>query len=65
VSIPRSDLVELEVRRLDRLKTAGVVAAAGTILATTLIKMLQGEPGREPLPGGGGTEAIVFRISWP
>jgi hypothetical protein len=65
VSIPRTDLLELEVRRLDKMRTAGVVAGAATILATTLLNALKGEPGREPLPGGGGTEAIVFRLRWP
>ena len=65
VSIARGDLVELEVRRLDKVRTAGVVGGAALILATTLIKALKGEPGREPLPGGGGTDAIVFSIRWP
>jgi len=65
VSIPRTDLLELEVRKLDRFRTASVVAGAATILATSLIRALKGEPGREPLPGGGGTDAIVFSIRWP
>jgi hypothetical protein len=65
VSISRTDLVELEVRKLDKVRTAGVVAGIATILAATVVKALKGEPGREPLPGGGGTDAIVFRFSWP
>jgi len=65
VSIARGDLVELEVRKLDRVRTAGVVGGAAIVVATTLIKMLKGDPGREPLPGGGGTDAIVFRLRWP
>jgi hypothetical protein len=65
VSIPRSDLVELEVRKLDRWRTAGILGGAAVVLGVTLTKALKGEPGKEPLPGGGGTEAIVFRIAWP
>ena len=65
VSIPRSDLVELEVRRLDRVRTIGLVGGAAAILASALVKALQGDPGKEPLPGGGGTDNIVFRLRWP
>ncbi|HEX6316467.1 MAG TPA: hypothetical protein VFZ73_16465 [Gemmatimonadaceae bacterium] len=65
VSIPSSDLVELEVRRLDRWRTAGVLGGAAVVLGITLTNALKGEPGKEPLPGGGGTDAIVFRIAWP
>lgn len=65
VSIPRGDLVELEVRKMDRWRTLGVVGGAAVVLGVTLTKALKGEPGKEPLPGGGGTDAIVFRISWP
>ncbi len=65
VSIPRGDLVEFEVRKLDRWRTTGVVAGAAVVLGVTLVNALKGEPGKEPLPGGGGTDAIVFRIAWP
>jgi len=65
VSIPRGDLVELEVRKLDRWRTIGIVGGAAVVLGVTLTKALKGEPGKEPLPGGGGTDAIVFRIPWP
>jgi hypothetical protein len=65
VSIPRSDLVELEVRKLDRWRTMGLFGGAAVVLGVTLTKALNGEPGKEPLPGGGGTDAIVFRIAWP
>ena len=65
VSIPKGDLVELEVRKLDRWRTMAVAGGAAVILGITLNKALTGEPGREPLPGGGGTDAIVFRIAWP
>lgn len=65
VSITRGDLVELEVRKLDRWRTMGIVGGAAVVLGVTLTKALKGEPGKEPLPGGGGTDAIVFRIAWP
>ena len=65
VSIPRGELVELEVRKLDRWRTAGIVGGAAIVLGVTLTKALKGEPGKEPLPGGGGTDAIVFRFVWP
>ena len=65
VSIPRRDLVELEVRKLDRWRTMGIVGGAAVVLGLTITKALRGEPGKEPLPGGGGTDAIVFRIAWP
>jgi hypothetical protein len=35
VSIARGDLVELEVRKLDRVRTAGVVGGAAIVVATT------------------------------
>lgn len=65
VSIPRGDLLELEVRKLDRFRTYGLAAGAAIVIGGALIKSLKGEPGKEPLPGGGGTDAIVFRFSWP
>ena len=65
VSIPRGELVELEVRKMDRWRTMGIVGGAAVVLGVTLTNALKGEPGKEPLPGGGGTDAIVFRISWP
>ena len=50
-----------------------VIARAGSgweakdfaaIVGGVLIKSLTGEPGKEPLPGGGGTDAIVFSFRW-
>jgi hypothetical protein len=65
ISIPRSELVELEVRKLDRARTMGIVGAGAIVLGVTLVNALKGEPGKEPLPGGGGTDNVVFRIAWP
>jgi hypothetical protein len=65
VSIPRSDLVELEVRKLDRFRTGLVAGATAVVIGGILANSLRGEPGKEPLPGGGGTDAIVFLRWWP
>lgn len=65
VSILKNELLELEVRRIDRLRTAAVVGSAAILAGTILVKSLKGDPGKEPLPGGGGTDAIVFRFRWP
>ena len=65
VSILKSELLELEVRRIDRFRTAAVVGSAAIIAGTILVKSLKGDPGKEPLPGGGGTDAIVFLFRWP
>jgi hypothetical protein len=65
ISIARSDLVELEIRKLDRWRTVGVVGGAAVVVGLGLVKALKGEPGKEPLPGGSGTDAIAFPLRWP
>ena len=65
VSITRGDLVELEVRKLDRVRTVGLIGGAAFIVGGAIFRAMNGEPGKEPLPGGGGTDNIVFRIRWP
>lgn len=65
VSIPRGDLVELEVRKLDRFRTGILAGSAAVVIGGLLANSLKGEPGKEPLPGGGGTDAIVFLRWWP
>ena len=64
VSIPRGDLLELEVRRIDRLRTGALAGGAAIVIGSILVNALQGDPGKEPLPGGGGTDAIVFSLRW-
>ncbi|HEV8365282.1 MAG TPA: hypothetical protein VGQ52_17325 [Gemmatimonadaceae bacterium] len=59
VSIPRSEIVFLEIRELDRTRTYGVVGGAAIVVGVLLYKALKGEPGSERLPGGGGTDALV------
>ena len=65
VSILRNELLELEVRRMDRMRTIAVAGTAAIVVGSILIRSLRGEPGKEPLPGGGGTDAIVFSFRWP
>ena len=64
VSIARRDLLELEVRRLDRLRTGAIAGGAAVVIGGILVSALKGDPGKEPLPGGGGTDAIVFTLRW-
>ena len=66
VSIGRGELLELEVRKLDRTRTGLIVGATAAVAGSILIKSLRGDPGKEQLPGGGGTDNIVFlRVWWP
>ena len=64
VSIPRSEIVFLEIRELDRKRTFSLVGGAAIVAGVVLYKALKGEPGSERLPGAGGTDAIVpaFRV---
>lgn len=60
VSIPRSDLLELETRRLDRLRTAAVAGSAAILLAVIAINALENDPGTgNTPPGGGGNEVRI------
>jgi hypothetical protein len=64
IAVPRTDLIELETRQLDRTRTGGLIGIAAIILGVMLVDALNGEPGLDTPPGGGGTDAIVpvFRI---
>ena len=50
ITIPKSSLFEVEVRRLDRWKTVGIMAVAAAILSTIAIKQF----GNNGNPGGAG-----------
>lgn len=54
VSIARGELLELEARTLDRVRTGALAAAAAVVVGGVVIKALKGEPGMEKFPGGGG-----------
>ncbi len=64
VSLPKAEVVEWEIRTLNRPRTFALVGGAAAIAAMLLIKALKGEPGSEGLPDGGGTDALVpvFRV---
>jgi hypothetical protein len=59
VTIPRAGLVELEVRRLDKVKTAGVIAAAGVAVAAAAVAAF-GALNPPSGPGKGGTDRTVI-----
>jgi len=54
ISIPRSELVDLETRTLDQGRTATVVAVASVGITVLIVRALKKDPGHEGLPGGGG-----------
>jgi hypothetical protein len=56
VSIPRTDLVELETRRLDRFRTAAVVGGVALVAGAVVIRSLNSDPGSDGPPGGGGVD---------
>jgi hypothetical protein len=58
VSIPRSDVVELESRRPDRLRTAAVAGGAALFVGALAVKSLTNEPGKEKNPGGPGPDDL-------
>jgi hypothetical protein len=54
VSIPRTDLVELETRRLDRFRTAALAGSVAIIVGAIVVNAINGEPSGSGPPGGGG-----------
>ena len=60
ISIPRSELVELETRRLDRLRTAAIAGGVAVVLGAVVLGALGDDPGSNGPPGpGGGNDARV------
>ena len=53
VSISRAELLEIETRQLDRLRTGAVAGSAAIIVGVVVIKAIKGDPGTERPPGGG------------
>ena len=56
VSIPKTELVDLEMRRLDSGRTGTIVAVASVGIVVLIVKSLQRDPGHENPPTGGGPE---------
>lgn len=52
--IPRGGIVALQLRMLDRMRTAGLVAAAVGTVGVILYRTLSGDRGGDPSPPGGG-----------
>ncbi|MEW5915551.1 MAG: hypothetical protein AB1762_04065 [Gemmatimonadota bacterium] len=65
VALARTDVIEWEIRTLNRPRTYALVGGAVAAAVALLINSLQGEPGSNRLPGDGGVDALVplFRIS--
>jgi hypothetical protein len=64
VSIFRGDVLELESRKLDRFRTGALVTGAAVIVGAITVKSLKGQPGKENLPGGTGTDALIPLFRW-
>ncbi len=63
VAVPKSGVIEWEIRTLNRPRTYALVGGATAVFAAALINALKGEPGSERLPGGGGVDArVLLRI---
>jgi hypothetical protein len=70
LSIPRSEVIEIEEKRLDRKRTGAAAFGTGLVFVYVLINRLSGEPGTDRPPDGPPTdEAVVpirmFRIRLP
>lgn len=65
VSLAKGEVIEWEIRTLDRRRTYALVGGAAVIIGVALVNALKGEPGSEPIPGNGGVDALIplFRIS--
>jgi hypothetical protein len=65
VSLAKSDVLEWEVRRLDRGRTYALVGGVALVIGGVLFNSIKGELGQNGHPGDGGTDARVpaFRIS--
>ena len=60
LSIPRSGVTEVELKRLSRGRTMGLIAISTAALGYIIIDALNIGPGKEGLPNEGGGED--FRI---
>lgn len=65
VNLSREDMVALERKELDRLRTAALVAGLGTGVVALAVKVLSGRTESQTLPPGGGPPEIVVPIVIP
>jgi len=59
IAIPRTGLHELETRQVDRVRTTAVTAASAIVAGVLIVRAVKSNPGKEGLPGGGGTDLII------
>jgi hypothetical protein len=59
VSLSRADVVELETRKLDRMRTGALAVGGAIVVGAAVVKSLSGGPGKEQAPGGGGTDTRI------
>lgn len=63
VSVPRTSLLELETRRIDRWRTAVLVGGVAIGVGVIVVKSMRSNPGKEQMPGGGGPSEIRIPLS--
>ncbi len=65
VSIARTDLIELEMRQVDRLRTGALLSGAALIIGSAAYKTLKDNGSGERTPGGTGTDIRIplFRFT--
>lgn len=59
VSISRSELVELEARKIDRFRTSALVGAAAIVAGVVIYRSVNGDPGRDRAPNPGGSDLRI------
>ena len=64
VSLPNADVIEWEIRTLDRPRTYALIGGAAVIAVSALYGALKGEPGSETPPGGNGQDNLVILFRW-
>jgi hypothetical protein len=65
LSIPRSELLELETRRLDRVRTGLVAGSTALLVGGVIVAATKGDRGSDRGPGdGGGPEARLPLIGF-
>jgi hypothetical protein len=57
IRIPRGEVVEVEVRRLDRVRTAALVAAGAVVAGVVVARQFEGTGGEPGIPPGGSGPA--------
>jgi hypothetical protein len=64
VALAKTEVIEWEIRTLNRPRTYALVGGAVAAAVALLINSLQGEPGSNRLPPDGGVDALVPLFRW-